>query len=145
MYSQITRLLDGDTIDSIIRTIFIDKPLTILKTAARMGRSGVGWIYVQNDITGQKRASFLSFDVLLEGFWVWLSTVKLMAIALVKRMTIAEVIYNFVNEGDRVYHQQLGWVDVVEKDRTINAELPRFWVETEGSISIVNTWEVSVL
>ena len=83
MTHQINRILTDNQIVEILNTIFINRPIKILRTICRTGRNAtsVPWIHYQNEITGDRLATFISFDDLLQNFWVWLETVNLFAIA----------------------------------------------------------------
>ena len=133
MKALLNRILDREQIASILNTIFAKRPVKILRVIARSGKnaSSVPWIYYSNELTGDRFATFISFNDLLQNFWVWLSTLELTMMAMFKRIAISKVVTLFVSEGDHVYSQQHGWATVVEKQFSESLGIPRFWIEVE--------------
>ena len=106
MTIRLNRILDDLQLTQILNIIFSNSPgIVVIRAIARTGHHGtsVPWVYLFNEISGRYTATFISFDDLLENFWLWLDTVKLMTIALFKRRAISEVIFRCVEEGDRVF------------------------------------------
>ena len=112
MTIRLNRILDDLQLTQILTTIFSNSPGIVVKRAiARTGHHGtsVPWVYLFNEITQRYTATFISFDDLLENFWLWLDTIELMAIsltawlryALFQRRGISEVIFQCVEEGDK--------------------------------------------
>ena len=139
MALRLNRILDDIQIDQILKTIFCNKPITVLKTIARTGRnkSSVSWVYLQHDVTLTRTATFISFDELIANFFIWLDTIELMAIAIFQRRAIDEAAYLYFQEEDRVYSRQHGWGVILKKERSESLKLPRFWLELNDRIEIV--------
>ena len=146
MNVRINRILDQDQIASILETLLSSRPIKILKVIARTGKnaSSVPWVYYSNELSGDRNATFISFKDLLSNFWIWLSTLELMTLALLKRVAISKVVWHFVEEGDQIYSLQYGWAKVIEKEYSLYQELPRFWIELESSIEIVEPCFVEI-
>lgn len=146
MTIRLNRILDDVQIDQIHRTIFCNQPITVLRTIARTGRnnSSVSWVYLQHNITLTRTATFISFDELLNNFFIWLDTIELMAIALFQRSALNEAIYLILDEEDRVYSCQHGWGIIVKKERTEFKKLPRFWLELDEYIASVEPCTVQI-
>ena len=104
MTLYINRILDDEYITNILNYIFINRPVSIIRTISRTGRnkSSVHWLYYVNEITGQF-STFISFQDLLQNFWVWLESINLFAIALFQRQKISEVVWHFVKVGDHIF------------------------------------------
>ena len=138
MNARLNRILDSEQITQILATLLTNRPIKILKVIVRTGRqqSSVPWVYYVNEITGDRYATFVSFQDLLASFWVWLSTVELMAITMFKRQAISRVVWNYVREGDIVYSLKHGWASVVDKDETIHENVPRLWLELDKNSRI---------
>lgn len=122
MAIKLNRILDDIQIAQILRTIFCNKPITVLRTIARTGRnrSSVSWVYLQHDLTLTRTATFISFDELLANFFIWLDTVELMAIAIFQRQALNEAMYLIFAEEDRVYSRQYGY-GIIVKVRLVSA------------------------
>ncbi len=145
MAIKLNRILDDTQIDQILKTIFCNKPITVLRTIARTGRnrSSVSWVYLQHDLTLTRTATFISFDELLTNFLIWLDTVEIMAIAIFQRQALNEAMYLIFAEEDRVYSCQHGWGIIVKKQRA-EANKPRFWLELNDSIKVIEPCTVQV-
>ena len=143
---RLNRILDSEQITDILKTLFINRPIKIIRVIARSGRGGssVPWVYLKNEITGDRVATFISFQDLLHNFWAWLETVKLLVIAHFQRQAISKVVWFFVNQGDRVYHRTLGWGIVVEKQLSVSSKIPRFWLDLEDRIEIIEPCFVEI-
>ena len=140
MAIRLNRILNDLQLTQILTTIFRNSPGVVVKRAiARTGRnqSSVPWVYLFNEITQRHTATFISFDDLLDNFWLWLDTIELMAIALFQRNCISEVIFRCVEQGDRVYSRLHGWAIIVLKERSQSKQLPRIWLELEDRLEIV--------
>jgi hypothetical protein len=146
--SQINRILPESLVNKLLEFIFVGRPIKLLKTVEATGHhnTSVPWVYYVNEITGQKFATFVSLKDLLVRFYAWLETVNLMAIALVKRLAISEVIFrNFIREDMEAFHKSHGWVTVISCDRTERLGHPRCWIETQdGSIEIVEPCQLTI-
>ena len=139
MTHQINRILSDEYTTKILKFIFKNRAVKILRTIARTGRhnTSVPWVYYKNEITQNKFSTFISLKDLLQNFWVWLETVNLFAIAFFKRLAISEIIYRyFVNEGDHVFCQRLGWGRIIEKNITEKLKHPQLWIELESNFQI---------
>ena len=60
-----------------------------------------------------------------------------MASAIFQRRAISEAVYLYFEEEDRVYSRQHGYEVIVKKERTESLKLPRFWLELDDRIAIV--------
>lgn len=139
MSHQINRILTDNQITEILNTIFINRPIKILRSLSATGhhKTSVPWVYYVNEITQESMASFISFKDLLQNFWVWLESVNLFALAFFQRLAISEIIYrNFINNGDHVYHKNLGWAKIINSERSEKLNMPRFWIELESDSRI---------
>lgn len=134
----INRILNDEHLTSILNYIFIDRPVSIIRTISRTGRnkSSVPWVYYVNEITGQKFSTFISFQDLLENFWVWLESVNLFAIAFFQRQKISEVVWHFVKVGDHVFSLQHGWGTIIEKQILDASRQRRLWIDLESDSQI---------
>ena len=139
MAIRLNRILDDRQLTEVLTRIFLNQPIKVVRAIARTGRnqSSVPWVYLFNEITQRYTATFISFDDLLENFGEWLDTIELMAIALLQRQAISEVIYHCLEEGDRVYSRLHGWAVIVLKERSESKRLPRIWLELEDRLEIV--------
>lgn len=142
MTFQITKFLSEDTIVDLLYTLFCNRPIKFLRIIPRTGRSQVSWIHFE-EISGRRMATFISFDELLQGFWMWLETVNLMLLAIGIKRTISEVVYHCVAIGDRVFSRQHGWVAIIDKDRTEKLKQPRLWVEWEDGFCAIAPCEIT--
>lgn len=144
MSIRLNRILDDTQIDALLKTIFCNQPITVLKTIARTGRnrSSVSWVYLQHDLTLTRTATFISFNDLVDNFFIWLDTIELMAIALFQRRAISEVAYLYFQEEDRVYSREWGWGIIVKKERLNNS--PRFWLLVDDAIALVEPCTVQL-
>ena len=139
---RVNRLLPDQQVEAILRTLLLNRPVRILRTLVRTGRNQISWIYIENEITGDRTATFVSFADLEEAFWTWLESAKLLALAVWQRIAISRVVWQFVPVGARVYHRQLGWCEVVDKDLTESQQLPRFWVSLDDRLEKVEPCQV---
>ena len=149
MKALLNRILNREQIASILDNLLANRPVKILRVISRTGKhsSSVPWVYYSNELTdaGASRqaelvglptaidrfATFISFDALIQHFWIWLSTLELTMMAIFKRIAISKAIALFVSEGDCVYSQQHGWATVIEKQFSESLGIPRFWIEVE--------------
>lgn len=143
MIHQVNKTLHPSQLEGVLKTLFTKLPLKILRFISRAGRSGVVWVYLENEISQTRRATFLSFAELLEAFYIWIETLNLMALAIWQRMHISRTIWNLANQNDLLHHQKYGWVTLIEKQKSSNGWL-RFWIETKNSIEIVEPWSIEV-
>ncbi len=143
MIHQVNQTLHRSQLEAVLKTLFVKLPLKILRFIPSTGRSGVVWVYLENEISATRRATFLSFADVLEAFCIWIETLNLMALAIWQRLHISMTIWGLVNENDLLYHRKHGWVNLIEKQKSQNGWL-RFWIETKNSIEIVEPWEIEV-
>ena len=129
------QLLYPEQVQAALEYRFINAPVKILKTIAKTGqyRQSTAWVYLLNEITQEKRSSFVSAQDILEGFWLWYQTVGVMALALWQRIAVSKVIWQDVRINEKVYHPGHGWGTVVEKDFSVGKGIPRLWVEFRSS------------
>ena len=144
MTPRINRILDDTAIAQILERIFINRPIKVLRTISRTGRNSISWLHYENEVTGQRLATFVSFEDLLRSFWIWLESVNLMAIALFQRQAISEVVFAVVEVGDSVFSQLHGWVEVIDKDRSETLKQPRLWIESSDSLDVVEPCTVEI-
>lgn len=135
----INRILDSEQIEQVLQILLINKPVRLLKFFARTGRneSSVPWIYFENEITGDRIATFVSFNDVFSAFLIWLETAQVLLLAFWQRIAISKVIWQFVQVGDRVYSEGFGCVEVVEKDITEGQKIPRFWIAADDCLDSV--------
>ena len=138
MIPRINRILDSEQITSILETLLIDRPVKIIRVIARSGRnnSSVPWLYFENQLSGDRTATFISFEEILKNFWIWLELIQLTIQALYKRINISKVIWQFVETGNLVYSKKHGWVKVIKKEYTESFGIPRFWIKVDKDCSI---------
>lgn len=129
------QLLFPEQVEAALKYHFVNAPVKILKTIAKTGkyRQGTAWVYLLNETTQEKRASFVSTQDILEGFWRWYQTLGVMAMALWQQIAVGKVIWSVVAINEKVYHPEHGWGTVVEKDFSVNKGIPRLWVEFRSS------------
>lgn len=143
MIHQVNKTLHPSQLEGVLKTLFIELPVKILRFIPSTGRSGVVWVYLENEISATKRATFLSFADVLEAFSIWIETLNMMALAIWQRLHISMTIWSLVEIDDLLHHKKYGWVNLVEKQRSQNGWL-RFWIETKNSLEIVEPWEIEV-
>ena len=138
MTLYVNRILDDEYITKILNCIFINRPVSIIRTISRTGRnkSSVPWLYYVNEITGQKFSTFISFQDLLQNFWVWLESVNLFAIAWFQRQKISEVVWHFVKVGDHIFSLQHGWGTIIKKQISDAFGQKRLWIDLESNSQI---------
>ena len=144
MSLRINRILDDTAIAQILERLFINRPIKIIRTISRTGRNSISWVHYENEVTGQRLATFVSFEDLLRSFWIWLETVNLMAIAIFQRQAISEVVFAVVEVGERVFLSPYGWVEIIDKDRSETLKQPRLWIESSDSLDIVEPCYVEI-
>lgn len=101
------------------------------------------WVYLENEITGDRMATFLPLKDLLTAFWNWLETAELLFKALWEKIAISKFIWQFVEIGEMVLYKG-AWCEVVDKDFTCSKGIPRFWIADSDRIKTVMPWEVQV-
>ena len=71
MTHQINRILSDEYTTKILKFIFKNRAVKILRTIARTGRhnTSVPWVYYKNEITQNKFSTFISLKDLLQNFW----------------------------------------------------------------------------
>ena len=143
MIHQVNKTLHRSQLEAVLKTLFVKLPLKILRFIPSTGRSGVVWVYVENEISGRRRATFLSFADVLEAFCAWLETLNIMVLAIWQRMHISKTIWQMVNERDLVHHKKYGWVDLIKKQ--ISDGWLQFRIKTKDGIEIIEPCEVEIL
>ncbi len=73
MLSQINKILNSEQLEAVLKTLFCDRPVKILRIIPATGRSQVSWIHLENTVSGQRLATFISFQDLIASFWEWLA------------------------------------------------------------------------
>ena len=138
MIPRINRILDSEQIALILETLLIDCPVKIIRVIARSGRnaSSVPWLHFENQLSGDRAATFISFEEILKNFWIWLESIRLTIQALYKRINISKVIWQFVETDNLVYVEKHGWVKVIKKEYTESLGVPRFWIELDKDCGI---------
>lgn len=138
---RINLSLHSDQLKAVLEMLFVNRPVKILRSIARAGRSQVVWLHFECEITKTRRASFVSFKDLLDAFWRWMETAQLMLMAFWEQNAVSRAVWSAISIGEYVYHRYWGWVQVVHKD--FEKYLPRFWVRYENRTPAVQPWEVS--
>ena len=84
MLNQINRILQPEQLAEVLGTLFVNRPIKIIRTIARTGKyaQSVPWVHYECELTGMRRATFISFQDLLQGFWAWLECANLMLMTL---------------------------------------------------------------
>ena len=142
----INRILHNEQIEQVLRTLLINKPVKLLKFIARTGRNStsVPWIYIENEITGERMSTFVSMKDVFLAFWTWLETAQVLFLAFWQRISISKVIWQYVEIGETVYNQGYGWVKVVDKDWTEGKGIPRFWIDTGDRLETLMPCQVEL-
>ncbi|GAB4551292.1 MAG: hypothetical protein Tsb0014_45590 [Pleurocapsa sp.] len=130
MISRINKILNSQQLEAVLRTLFPDRPVKILRIIAATGRSQVCWVHLENTISGRRIATFLPFKDLIVSFWQWLAVLEVFALATWEINNIATCVWNLVNVGDRVFSRhtnQLGTIvdklgTIVDKNITTSQE-----------------------
>ena len=81
MLSRINKILNSEQLEAVLKTLFRDRPVKILRIIAATGRSQVSWIHIENTVSGKKLATFISFQDLIDSFWEWLRVLEMFALA----------------------------------------------------------------
>ena len=128
--ARINRILQPEQLHSILETLFINRPIKILRTIARTGKyaQSVPWVHWECEITGMRRATFISFQDLLDSFWVWWESASTFALALWEVSIIAKVIWSVLPVGSWVYHNNIGKAQIAAKDISRKTGKLRFWL-----------------
>ena len=142
MIHQVNKTLHRSQLEAVLKTLFVNKPLKIIRFIPSTGRSGVVWVYLENEILEIRRATFLSFANVLEAFCAWLETLNIMVLAIWQRMHISQTIWQIVNERDLLHHKKYEWVDLIKK-QILNGWL-QFRVKTRDSIEIIEPCEIEI-
>jgi hypothetical protein len=140
---QINRNLHHEQVKAVLEFVFVNRPLKLIKVLATTGKynQSVPWVYYECELTGMRRATFISFQDLLEAFWSWLETINLLAISLWERNAVSREIWSAIEAGESIYHKCLGWAQVIEKDFD-RRDFPRFWVRIDGETGAIAPYEV---
>jgi hypothetical protein len=135
MITQLNRILQPEQILEILKTLFINRPVKILRTIARTGKYGqsVPWVYMECEITGNRRATFVSLADILEGFWAWLECANLLLMSVIEVATLNRAIWAAVERGVWVFDGELSMAQqVVEKDISKDGKW-RLWLRVNGT------------
>lgn len=145
MLNQINRILQPEQIAEILDTLFVNRPIKILRTIARTGKysQSVPWVHYECQLTGMRRATFISFQDLLKGFWAWLECANLMLMTLWEVNAVTKIIWSVLRVGTWVYHKSIGKSQIVEKDTDKNGKL-RLWLRNRGTSYAVSPLELAV-
>ena len=137
----VNRLLHQDQLAAVINLLLGGK-VTILRIIARTGkyRQGTSWVYFES-IAG-RRATFVSFDDLLEAFFAYLETIQIMFLSMNTKIAISKVIWQLANVGDTVWCDRFGWVEIVDRD--FNKGVPRWWIAIDEQLEKIMPCEAQV-
>lgn len=91
-----------------------------------------------------RRATFISFQDLLKGFWAWLECANLMLMTLWEVNAVTKIIWSILRVGIWVYHKSLGRSQIVEKDTNKKGKL-RLWLRNRGRSYAVSPLELAVI
>ena len=143
--NQINRILQPEQIAEILDTLFVNRPIKILRTIARTGKyaQSVPWVYYECELTGMRRATFISFQDLLQGFWAWLECANLMLMTLWEINAVTKTIWSVLRVGIWVFHKSMGRSQIVEKDTNKKGKL-RLWLRNRGSSYAVSPLDLAV-
>lgn len=133
MISQINQILQPEQLLEVLETLFSNCPVKIIRTMARTGkyRQSVPWVYYECEITKTRRATFISIQDLLEGFWAWLECTNLMLMAQYSALAVTKAIWAILPIGVWVWDEELGRAQVVAKD--VSASGKRcIWLRSNG-------------
>ena len=146
MISRINKILNSEQLEAVLKTVFRDRPIKILRIIAATGRSQVSWIHLENTVSGRKLATFISFKDLIAGFWEWLAVLEMFALAAWEISTIATCVWNLINIGDGVYSRETNQFGiVVDKDITEYQGINRLWIDWGESIQIEHPAYLEIL
>ena len=143
--NRINRILQPEQIAEILDTLFSNRPIKILRTIARTGKyaQSVPWVHYECEITGMRRATFISFQDLLQGFWAWLECANLMLMTLWEVNAVIKTIWSVLRVGTWVDHKSMGKSQIVEKDTNKKGKL-RLWLRNRGRSYAVSPLELAV-
>ena len=132
------RILFAEQTELVLRTLLINRPLKLIKFLAKTGkyRQSCPWIYVENEITGDRYSTFVSLDDFLRAFWTWIETAQVMFMAFWQRIAISKVVWSLLDVGEEVYNAGYGWGKIVEK--IWDKGIPRFAIAFERGNRIEN-------
>ena len=99
MLPRINKILNSEQLQAVLETLFRDRPVKILRSIAATGRSQVSWIHIENTISGQRLATFISFQDLIDGFWYWLELLKHLIMSAIDLATISTCIWSLAKVG----------------------------------------------
>ena len=138
----VNRLLHQDQLEAVINLLLGGK-VTVLRIIARTGkyRQGTSWVYFES-IAG-RRATFVSFDDLLEAFFAYLETIQIMFLSLNARVAISKVIWQLADVGDAVWCDRYGWVEIVDRDWIKG--VPRWWIAIGEQLEKIMPCEAQIL
>lgn len=133
MLTQINRIIQPEQLLEVLETLFSNRPVKIIRTTARTGkyRQSVPWVYYECEITKSRRATFISIQDLLEGFWAWLECANLMLMAQYSILAVARAIWAILPIGVWVWDEELGRAQVVAKDVSPSGK-QRIWLRSNG-------------
>lgn len=147
MIPYINRILQPEQLRAVLQTIFINRGVQILRTIAKTGKysQSVPWVYYECKLTGSRRATFISFEDLLQGFWAWLECANLMLLAIFAKQAVKRAIWAALPLGTWVYSGNLGKAQLVEKDFSQKTKQLRLWLRSQGTTSAIDPLEISTI
>lgn len=130
MVSRINKILNSQQLLAVLKQVFKNRPVKILRIIAATGRSQVSWIHIENTVSGRRLASFISFKDLITGFWHWLEVLELFALAAWELSNIATCVWNLVAVGDTVFDRQTNRQGtIVEKNSNKPRSQNKLWID----------------
>ena len=147
MIPYINRILQPEQLRAVLQTLFANRPVQILRTIAKTGKynQSVPWVYYECKLTGSRRATFISFENLLQGFWAWLECTNLMLLATFAKQAVKCAIWAALPLGTWVYSSNLGKSQLVEKDFSKKTGQLRLWLRNQGTTQAIDPLEISSL
>lgn len=132
MISRINKILNSQQLLAVLEQVFQARPVKILRVIAATGKSQVSWIHMENELSGRRLATFISFADLIQGFWHWLEVLEMFALAAWELNAIATCVWNLLTVGDIVFSRETNRQGIIveknDKDR-LNHKLWINWGE----------------
>ena len=144
MLPRINKILNSEQLQAVLETLFRDRPVKILRSIAATGRSQVSWIHIENTISGQRLATFISFQDLIDGFWYWLELLKHMIMSAIDLATISTCIWSLANIGDGVFSPKLSRSGIVIDKDISNSGKERLWINWGRGVEVVNPLDIEI-
>ena len=144
---RINRILKPEQLQDILETLFCKRSVKIIRTIARTGKykQSVPWVHYECQITKKRRATFISFQDLLDGFWLWWESVSVFALSVWATNIVNKVIWSVLSLGTWVYHKDIGKAQLVEKDISKKTGSLRFWLRARGRSYATSPIEIDAL